>query len=86
MKLGIKREKFGDITIHKNFTQIIVLKEIADYMLDNLKELTRFRRCELEIIDIDEFVNIENEFEEFSVIISSNRLDNFVSELAKCSI
>ena len=85
MKLGIKREKFGDITIHENFTQIIVLKEIADYMLDNLKELTRFRRCELEIIDIDEFVNIENEFEEFSVIISSNRLDNFVSELAKCS-
>lgn len=85
MKLGIKREKFGDIIIHKDFAQIIVLKEIVDYMINNLQGLTRFKRCIFTLTEIDSFVNKENEYEEFSIIVPSNRLDNFVSELAKCS-
>lgn len=85
MKLGVKREKFGYITVNENFAQIVVLKEIADYIINNLKQLTRFRRCSLELVQINDFVSKENEYEEFSIIISSNRLDNFVSELAKCS-
>ncbi len=85
MKLGIKREKFGDIVINENFAQIIVLKEIAEYMINNLKELTRFKRSELNLVTINDFLDKENEYENFNIIISSNRLDNFVSELAKCS-
>ena len=104
MKLGLVREKFGDIVIKDDFAQIIVLKEVADYLINNLKMLTRFRRCTLELKEISyvlwsipkellqfilfplsDFENKENEFEELKIIISSNRLDSFVSELAKTS-
>ena len=36
-------------------------------------------------ININDIKNIENEYEDLNIIISSMRLDNFVSELAKCS-
>ena len=85
MKLGLVREKFGDIVIKDDFAQIIVLKEVADYLINNLKMLTRFRRCTLELKEISDFENKENEVEELKIIISSNRLDSFVSELAKTS-
>ena len=85
MKLGIKREKFGDIVVYDEGTDIIVLDEIAKILVDGLKELTRFRKSIIEIESIENLIQKENEFEELKIIISSNRLDNFVSELARCS-
>lgn len=85
MKLGIKREKFGDILVKQNGADVIVLKEISEYLKSGIEELTRFRKSKIEIIDIKEVENVETEFEEMKIIISSNRLDNFVSELARCS-
>lgn len=85
MKIGIKREKFGDIVVYEEGADIIVLDEIAKILIDGLKELTRFRKSIIEIESIDNLIQKENEFEEFKIIISSNRLDNFVSELARCS-
>ena len=51
----------------------------------NLEQLIRFKKAKIAIENIDELLNKETEFEEFKIIISSNRLDNFISELAKCS-
>ena len=85
MKIGIKREKFGDIVVYEEGADIIVLDEIAKILIDGLKELTRFRKSIIEIESIGNLIQKENEFEEFKIIISSNRLDNFVSELARCS-
>ena len=85
MKLGIKREKFGDIVIYDGSADIIILNEVSKMLLDGLKELTRFRKSKIDLIEISEIIQKENEFEEISIIISSNRLDNFVSELARCS-
>lgn len=85
MKLGIKREKFGDIIVNSDGADIIVLKEIAEYIKINLEQLIRFKKAKIAIENIDELLNKETEFEEFKIIISSNRLDNFISELAKCS-
>lgn len=85
MKLGIKREKVGDILVRENGADIIVLMEIADFLKTNLLELTRFKKATCEIIDIDEVEKQEKQFDEISIIVSSMRLDNFVSELARCS-
>ena len=38
-----------------------------------------------DIIDIINIESVEPEFEEIKIIVSSIRLDNFVSELARCS-
>ena len=85
MKLGIKREKFGDIIVNNNGADIVCLHEISDYLIQGLKDLTRFKKSEITIENIENINNRENEFEEVKIIISSLRLDNFVSELAKTS-
>lgn len=85
MKLGIRREKFGDILVKDTGADVVVLKEVASYLKDGMVELTRFRKSKIEIVDITEFENIKAEFEEIKIIVSSVRLDNFVSELARCS-
>lgn len=85
MKLGIKREKIGDILLRENGADIIVLNEIVDFLKNNLCELTRFKSAKFDIIDIEELEYKPKEFEQISIIVSSMRLDNFVSELARCS-
>lgn len=85
MKLGIKREKFGDIVITEEGADIIIFSDIANILLEDLKNLTRFKKANINIIDIEKISNKENEFEDFNIIVSSLRLDNFVSELSKCS-
>lgn len=85
MKLGIKREKFGDILIHENGADVIVLNEISEYLFQNLKLLTRFQKANISICSISDLKNVSAEFDKFSIIVSSIRLDNFVAELARCS-
>lgn len=85
MKLGLKREKFGDIIVNDYGADIVVLKKFSEYLKNSLQELTRFKKSQIEILDISELQNKETEFEEFSIIVSSLRLDNFVSELVRCS-
>ena len=50
-----------------------------------MKTLTRFRKSEITVENINDLSFIETEFETLNIIVSSIRLDNFVSELAKCS-
>jgi len=85
MKLGIKREKVGDILVRENGADIIVLNEIVDFLKENLSELTRFKSAKIDVIDISNVQKKEKEFENLSVIVTSMRLDNFVSEFARCS-
>jgi RNA-binding protein YlmH len=85
MKLGLKREKFGDIIVNDSGADIVALKDVSEYLKNGLQDLTRFRKSKIEIVSIFELKNIETKFEEMSIIVSSLRLDNFVSELARCS-
>lgn len=85
MKLGIKREKFGDILVTEDGAEIIVLKEVSEYLKMNLQELIRFKKSKIDLVNIDELQSIETQYEEITIIVSSIRLDNFVSELARCS-
>ncbi len=85
MKLGIKREKFGDIIVTDFGADIIALSEISNILSEDLKTLTRFRKSEITVESINELTILETEYENLNIIVSSIRLDNFVSELAKCS-
>ena len=85
MKLGIKREKIGDILVTDYGADVIVLNEISEILANDLKLLTRFRKSNINVIDLNMLVEIQTEFEDLSIIVSSIRLDNFVAELAKCS-
>ncbi len=85
MKLGIKREKIGDIVVFDEGAHIIILNEISEYTKTSLGELTRFSKSNIQIKDIDQIHIQEIKKEEIRIIVSSLRLDNIVSELAKTS-
>ena len=78
MKLGIKREKVGDIKVSKEGADIIVQSDMAEYISNQLADLTRFSKSSIEIIDIDEIRNAETQFQELTIIIPSMRLDCIV--------
>lgn len=85
MKLGIVREKFGDIIVYPEGADIIVQKENSNYFKQNLEQLTRFKKSKIDIIDISQIHDIVKTQEEIQIIINSMRIDNFVSEIAHTS-
>lgn len=85
IKLGVKREKVGDIIVDNNGADIIVDKDISKFLADNLGELTRFSKSTITIENIENLRTVEVRKEEYEVIVSSMRLDNVISELARCS-
>lgn len=85
MKFGLTRARIGDIIARNEGADIIVLKENAEYLKNSLQELIRFRKSEIEIKNIKALKTEEKRYEEFKISVTSNRLDNFVSEIGKLS-
>lgn len=91
MKTGLVREKFGDIIVRTNSVDgysgadVICFNSVSKIMMDTIPYLTRFKKSNISVIPIDLIEPKIEQFEFISIIISSNRLDNFVSELAHCS-
>lgn len=85
MKLGIKREKVGDIVVWEKGAQAIVLNEIIPFLEQNISSLIRFQKSQICVKEISELHPCEIKKEEIEIIIPSMRLDNIVSELSKTS-
>lgn len=85
MKLGIKREKIGDILVFEDGADVVVSEEICKYISNNLGQLTRFSKAKIEELKISQIRKPEIKKEEIRITISSLRLDNIVAELANCS-
>lgn len=85
MKLGIKREKVGDISVFEDGADIIVSKEICEYLINSLKQLTRFKKSLIEEISLDELRTPKIKKETIKITVPTLRLDSVVSELAHCS-
>lgn len=85
MKLGVVRNKIGDILVTKQGAQIIAIKELSEYFVNNLSELTRFSKSTISAHPLEDIIKKEINFKEINVILSSLRLDKFVAELGKCS-
>ena len=85
MKLGIRREKIGDIIVRKDSADIIVKSDLAEYLKNNLQGLTRFQKSNIEIKNIEELIYIKPEKQVIKINVPSMRLDCIVGELARCS-
>lgn len=85
IKVGIEREKIGDILVEKTGADIIAKTEVIDFLHQNLSCLTRFKSSEISIESISEIKDVGVSKIEISAIVASIRLDNIVSTLAKTS-
>ena len=85
MKLGIEREKIGDIAVRTKGAEIVIKKEVEKFLEQALRSLTRFQNAEVEIASIEELQQIEAKKLEITDIVASLRLDNIVSALARTS-
>lgn len=85
VKLGMKREKVGDIIVAEDGADILVKTEVAATLKQELGTLTRFQNAKIEIIGLENLRKPEIKIEEVSIIVPSLRLDNIVSDLAKTS-
>ena len=80
LSLGIKREMTGDIIVYENGADIIILKEIADFLLMNYEKAGR-TSLNLEIADISKLDVGNINIEEKSDTVASLRLDGLVSSV-----
>ena len=85
VKLGLKREKVGDILVSDDGADIIVKEEFSEILKEQLATLTRFKNSHINIEEIDKIKKKEIKVEKIKIIVPSLRLDNIVSDLAKTS-
>ena len=85
LKLGVKREKIGDILVEEDGADILIHKDILKFLQQNLTQLTRFQKAKIEEINLQDIRKVIVPKEQIKITVSSMRLDNIVAELAKCS-
>ena len=85
IKIGMKREKVGDIIINADGAELILLKEAEKYVFNELKELTRFQKAEFKLIKLEELQLEEPKTQILNIIIPSMRIDSIVSEVIRTS-
>ncbi len=85
MKLGLKREKIGDIVVWEEGANIIVLNEVVPFLEQHLMTLTRFQKAKISIKELSKIHPVNIQKEEIEITVSSMRLDNIVSEFCKTS-
>lgn len=85
IKLGIKREKIGDIFVFDDGADILILDEISKFILTNISSLTRFNKSKIEKVDLEDIRERKINKQEIKVITASMRLDCVISEILKTS-
>lgn len=85
IKVGVRREKVGDILVGNDGADIIVNKEISKYLETSLSELTRFSKSVISIQKIEKLNVAPVKTEILNIIIPSMRMDSIVSEVIKTS-
>jgi RNA-binding protein YlmH len=78
MGLGITRESTGDILVRKDGADIIVLKEMAPFIMMNMEKAGRARLI-IEEVSISDLTVPETHRTEVTESVSSLRLDSIVS-------
>ncbi len=78
MGLGIRREMTGDIIVRRDGADIIVMKEISEFLLLNYMKAGR-ASLDLSEVSVEELILPEKAHEEVLESVASLRLDNVVS-------
>lgn len=76
--LGIKREVVGDILVRENGADVIILKDMAPFLLLNYEKAGR-ASLNIEMFPIEDLIIPEGNFEERRDTIASLRLDNVIA-------
>jgi RNA-binding protein YlmH len=84
MSLGLKRSKFGDILIKDERIQIVVSKEISEYVRLHLQAIGK-TNITLKETDLTNILLIEEQWLEQSTTVSSMRLDVIISAVYNLS-
>ncbi|UTR15172.1 RNA-binding protein [Salipaludibacillus sp. LMS25] len=79
MSIGMKRDKFGDIISDQERFQVILAKEVADYVQMNLQAVGKTNVMLRELPEED-VLPFNQERDERAVTVSSLRLDTVLSE------
>lgn len=82
--LGIKREKFGDILVHKDSAQFIVAEEIAEYVRLHMTQVHRIH-VTVESRPLDEVIVPRQSFRPLSFTVQSPRLDAVIGDVYRLS-
>lgn len=85
MKLGVKREKIGDIIVRNDGADVLVQKDVVPYLLTNLTQLTRFKKAEILQKSIVELLIAPIKKELITIIVPQLRLDSILTELLHIS-
>lgn len=85
VKLGLDREKIGDILVNDDGADIIVSKDSENFLISELPMLKRFEGSNIKAESIENLKQVEPKIEELKIIVPSLRLDNFISDLARTS-
>ena len=83
MGLGITRECVGDILISEKSAVVFMRRDISDYVLQNLTSVGRMSVSVSEYLGDSE--GLAPEFLDTEVLVTSMRVDNFISSVCKCS-
>lgn len=81
MSLGIKREKMGDLIVKEDCCYLPIFEDVARIVENDLKSVGN---NPIEIVYMEELVNEVN-FEEFIIVVSSERIDTIIGALANIS-
>jgi len=83
LSLGIRREKVGDIAIHKSCAQLLIHKDLVDFIKYNLKKINT-EPVIVNEIEFNELIKGQEEYKDVTTTIASLRLDVVIS--AACNI
>lgn len=85
IKLGISREKIGDILVFENGADIIATSDVLEYLSTNLSSLIRFQKSNIQILNIEKIRKSEQKMQEITLTIPSLRIDSIVADLCHTS-
>lgn len=83
MGLGITRECVGDILLKDHSAVVFVRRELIDYILQNLSSVGR-ASVRISVYNGDTN-DLRPKLEEVEVLVTSMRVDNFITSVCKCS-
>lgn len=76
--LGVKREMIGDILVRENGADIVIMKDMRDFLLYHFDKAGR-TSLKGEILSTEEIIVPEGSFEEKRDTVASLRLDNVIA-------
>ncbi len=84
MSLGIKREKFGDVLLAEGKAQVIVAKDICDYVLTHITKIGQ-AGVTLKEAAIVEMIVMQDVWQDKVITSSSLRIDSLLSSITNLS-